>query len=393
VAGRKRSNGEGTIYLRKDGRGEAAMYARTNTGTRKRIRIYGQSRNEVHAKLAAEAAKAHSGVPVPEQGWRLDAYLDYWLEEVIRRVRRPATYELYEMMVRRYLKPGLGKRQLTQLTVPIVQMFLNERLGAGDSVRKVQVMRTVLSSALTRAMREELLSRNVAQLVVLPEWTRKEVQAWSADEARQFLYGAQWHPLYAAFLLLLVYGLRRGEVLGLRWSDIDFDNEMIRIRQQVQRVGHQLLIGPTKTHASRRDLPMIQMVGEALTKRQDQQVTRAASGWLDHDLVFTTATGRPIEPRNFVRTFEYLCAAAGVRRIRVHDLRRTVASLLNKLGIPARDAQLILGHTRISLTQEIYTQVDQESRTDALNRMQGLLAGDRFTASVPRKVQGSSRSG
>jgi len=378
VAGRRRPNGEGTIYRRKDGRWEAAMYATTNTGTRKRVRIYGQSRNEVHAKLTDETAKAHRGVPVPEHGWRLEAYLDYWLEEVIRRVRRPATYSLYEMIVRRYLKPGLGKRQLTRLTVPIVQMFMNERLGAGDSVRKVQVMRTVLSSALTRAMREELLSRNVAQLVALPEWTRKEVQAWSADEARAFLNAAQVHSLYAAFLLLLVYGLRRGEVLGLRWSDVDFDNEMIRIRQQVQRVGHQLLIGPTKTHASRRDLPMIEMVGAALTKRHDQQVKRpAASGGTDHDLVFTTATGRPIEPRNFVRTFDYLCAAAGVRRIRVHDLRRTVASLLNKLGIPARDAQLILGHTRIALTQEIYTEVDQESRADALNRMQGLLAGDR----------------
>lgn len=374
----KRPNGEGTIYQRKDGRWEAAMYAMTNTGTRKRVRIYGRSRNEVHAKLTDQAARAHRGVPVPEQGWRLDAYLDYWLEEVVRGVRRPATYALYEMVVRRYLKPGLGKQQLARLTVPIVQMFLNARLAAGDSVRKVQVTRNVLSSALTRAMREELLSRNVAQLVTLPEWRRKEVQAWSADEARQFLYGVQWHPLYAAFLLLLVYGLRRGEVLGLRWRDVDFDNEMIRIRQQVQRVGHQLLIGPTKTHASRRDLPMIEMVAEALTKRHDQQATRpVVNGGPGDGLVFTTATGRPIEPRNFVRTFDYLCAAAGVRRIRVHDLRRTVASLLNKLGVPARDAQLILGHTRIALTQEIYTDVDQESRADALNRMQGLLAGDR----------------
>lgn len=374
----KRPNGEGTIYLRKDGRWEAAMYATTNTGTRKRVRLYGQTRSEVHAKLTKQAAKAHSGVPVPAQGWRLDAYLDYWLEEVVRPIRRPATYALYEMNVRRYLKPGLGKQQLARLTVPIVQMFLNQRLGAGDSVRKVQVMRTVLSSALTQAMREELVARNVAQLVTLPTWTRKEVQAWSADEARRFLYGAQWHPLYAAFLLLLVYGLRRGEALGLRWSDVDFDNEMIRIRQQVQRVGRQLLIGPTKTQSSRRDLPMIEMVAAALTKRHDQQVTRSSgSGWEDHDLVFTTATGRPVEPRNFVRTFEYLCGATGVRRIRVHDLRRTVASLLNKLGVPARDAQLILGHSRISLTQEIYTEVDKESRAEALNRMQALLAEDR----------------
>ena len=283
------------------------------------------------------------------------------------------------MIVRRYLKPGLGKRQLAQLTVPVVQLLLNRRLEAGDSVRKVQVMRTVLSSALTRAMREELLTRNVAQLVTLPEWTRKEVQAWSADEARQFLRVAQDHCLYSAFLLLLVYGLRRGEVLGLRWSDIDFDDEMIRVRQQVQRVGRQLLVGPTKTHASRRNLPLIQMVGAALTAHYDRQSTRPGADGRpprEQDLVFTTATGRPIEPRNLARSFHRLCEVAGVRRIRVHDLRRTVATLLNKLGVPARDAQLILGHSRISLTQEIYTEVDKESRTVALSRMQGLFAGE-----------------
>lgn len=365
----KRPNGEGTIYLRIDGRWEGALFLVTSVGTRKRLRIYGKSREEVHRKLADEQAKANRGIPIPVRGWRLDAYLDNWLEEVVRPVRRPATYALYEMIVRRYLKPGLGNYQLARLSVLMVQTFLNRRLETGDSVRMVQVMRTVLSSALTRAMREELIPRNVARLVTLPTWTRGEVSAWSAEEARQFLATARGHRLYPAFLMLLVYGLRRGEVLGLRWSDVDFKTSTIRIRQQVQRVGRQLVVGPTKTQTSKRDLPMLELVGAVLTELHDAQEARA-------ELVFTTSTGRPIEPSNFVRTFEMLCATAGVRRIRVHDLRRTVATLLSKFGVPARDAQLILGHSRISLTQEVYTGVDRESRAEAVRQLEGLYAGD-----------------
>src|SRR6516225_5337313 len=125
------------------------------------------------------------------------------------------------MTSRLYLIPGLGSRRLTSLTVPIVQQFLNQRLEKGDSVRKVQVMRSVLSAALTRAVREELILRNVARLAELPQWQRGTVRPWSADEARQFLAASRSDALYPAFLMLILYGLRRGETLGLRWEDID----------------------------------------------------------------------------------------------------------------------------------------------------------------------------
>ena len=131
-------------------------------------------------------------------------------------------------------------------------------------MRKVQVMRTVLSAALTRAMREELVVRNVARLVELPEWRRATIRPWSADEARQFLAVAKPDPLYAAFVLLIFYGLRRGEALGLRWEDIDFDAGTIRIRQQLQRIRGELLLAPLKTQAGKRDLPLLDVVRQAL---------------------------------------------------------------------------------------------------------------------------------
>jgi integrase len=188
------------------------------------------------------------------------------------------------------------------------------------------------------------------------------------------LDAASLTKLYPAFLLLVLYGLRRGELLGLRWSDIDFDHNVIRIRQQVQRIRGQLIIGPTKTWASHRDLPLVGLPRIQLLRLKLETLAAADQDTLpEHDLVFRTATGHPIEPRNIDRSFECLRKGAGLQHIRLHDLRRTTATFLNKLGVPARDTQLLLGHSRISITQEIYTNVDQESKTLAVSRMERLF--------------------
>ena len=320
--------------------------------------------------------QARAGVPVPDEAWKLGLYLEYWLENFVKHNRRPATYNLYEMIVRLYLIPGLGTQRLTSLSVPVVQRFLNQRLAKGDSVRKVQVMRTVLSAALTRAIREELLVRNVARLVELPEWQRGTIRPWSADEARRFLAAARPDPLYPAFVMLILYGLRRGEALGLRWEDIDFDGGTIQIRQQLQRIRGELLLAPVKTRAGQRDLPLLDLARQALKLQAAQQAAYRAdmgSAWPETGLVFTTRTGRPVEPRNLVRSFRRICDDNKIRLIKVHHLRHTVGSLLKDLGVPARDAQTILGHTRISTTLEIYTDVDEPARRDALTRLHGLL--------------------
>src|SRR2546421_448476 len=219
---RRRANGEGSISRRKDGRYEASAYFLTTSGAYRRIRVYAKTREEVHAKLVDAQAKARQGMPVADRNWKLGEYLDYWLEQVIRPNRRPGTYEQYEWNVRLYLRPGLGTRYLSRLSVPIVQAFLNERMAQGHSIRKVHIMREVLSSALGRAVREELVSRNVARLVELPTHRKKQIHPWSVEEAKRFLEAARTDPLYPAFLLLVLYGLRRGEALGLRWCDVDF---------------------------------------------------------------------------------------------------------------------------------------------------------------------------
>lgn len=289
---------------------------------------------------------------------------------------RPTTYAKYEVIVRLYLRPGLGRQRLDRLSVAAVQSFLNSRLRTGDSVAKVHVMRMVLGAALTRAMREELVSRNVARLATLPAAPSTERRPWSADEARRFLDVTRANPLYPCFVLMLVYGLRRGEVLGLSWHDVDFDEGVIRVRRQVVRVGGQLHLGPVKTRAGARELPLLGIAREALIDQDERQVLGGGlTEWASEALVFTTAHGRPIEPRNLARSFERIVQAAGLRPIRLHDLRHTTASLLKKLGVPARDAMVILGHSGISVTLEIYTHVDEESRRDAVGRIDRLLSG------------------
>ena len=179
-------------------------------------------------------------------------------------------------------------------------------------------------------------------------------------------------------MLLLVYGLRRGEVLGLSWDDVDLAEDVLRVGWQIQRLDGQLRRVPVKTAAGRRELPLIPIARDALIDLAGQQADarrRAGDSWTDSELVFTTRTGQPVEPRNVARTFERLVQASGLRKIRLHDLRHTVATLLKSLKVPPRDAMQILGHARISVTLEIYTDSDSDSQRDALTKMSERLFG------------------
>ncbi len=372
----RRLNGEGSVTLRSDGRWMGRFYGWTSTGTRKRVTVYGSTRREVAEKLRQAQERNSAGVPIPDRSWKLADWLDHWLINVVMPNRRPATYALYEMTVRLYLKPALGSVTLTRLSAARVQAFLNSQLAAGHSVRQVQIMRTVLSSALTRAMRDELLMRNVARLAELPAWERQPITPWTIAEAQAFLTAAGTDPLYPAFVLLLLYGMRRGEVLGLRWADIDADSGLIRVRQQLARSGGELRAGPVKTAAGRRELPLLELAKDMLAIRADVQSADRhdlGSAWIDSGLIFTTRTGRPVEPRNLVRSFHRISQAAVIRPVKVHHLRHTTATLLKNLGVPGREAQLILGHSRLDMTLETYTHQDREAQNDALAKISNAL--------------------
>ncbi|MFC5832566.1 site-specific integrase [Nonomuraea insulae] len=207
--------------------------------------------------------------------------------------------------------------------------------------------------------------------------TKKKRQStvWTVDEARRFLehLRATEGPHYAAYVLILVLGLRRGEVLGLTWDGVDLGGEQLWISRQLTRVGGQLLHRQTtKTEDSTASLPLFGLCVSALRHRQRvQEEARKMAGdeWKDSDLTFTTRTGTPIEPRNFNRAFESHCRRAGVPRIRVHDTRHTCASLLAALDVHPRVAMRILRHSQISMTMDVYTQVPSPVTRKALDRL------------------------
>lgn len=363
---RRAANGEGSVSKRRDGRYEGAAYVLTTAGIRRRVRVYAATRLEARRKLSAVLTRAEAGIPTPDRAWRLGAYLDYWLEDVIRPTRRARTYELYESLVRRLIKPALAGRLLTRLNVADVQIFLNRSQAAGCTVRTVQQLRNVLSGALSRAQREELVSRNVARLVEIPAWHRKDIHPWTPEQLAIFLRVSQGHPYYAAFVLIGLYGLRRGEAAGLRWADIDFDLGIIHIRQQLQRIGGALELGPVKTASGRRDLPLLPLVRSVLLTIPEP--TRAPER-----LVLQTTSGAAVEPGNLLRAFHHICREHKLPPITLHHLRHTTATLLKNIGVPARDAQLILGHAHISTTQQLYQHQDVAGQLAALSRLEQLL--------------------
>jgi integrase len=219
-----------------------------------------------------------------------------------------------------------------------------------------------------------LITRNVATAVKVPSARTRKTQAWSSEEARTFLESARddGDPLYAAYVLVLVLGLRKGEVLGLTWHDVDLDQAELTVGLQLQRVRRRLLHRETKTEASEATLPLPEISSTAIKLRQGQRETaRQAAGaaWHESVLVFSTRYGTPIEPRNFNRAWDARIARSGVRKITVHDARRTCATLLADLDVHPRVAMQIMRHADFSVTMEIYTKVSSKATRDALKRL------------------------
>ncbi|MGO4299333.1 tyrosine-type recombinase/integrase [Leifsonia sp. RAF41] len=373
----KKPNGTGSVYRRRDGRYVASYFAPGAGAVRKRVSVYADTAAAAHQKLHELAQRAERGEPVADRSLTVSRFLDYWLEEVVPIKTRPRTAELYELTVRRDIRPLLGPIKLTELSVSDVQRAINHLVSIGKSARSVHKFRSVLSSALSRAVREERVMRNVARLVDLPVYRRQEIHPWSAAEAARFLEAARGHMWEVGYQLLVLYGMRRGEVIGLRWSSIDFQHNTFTIDQQIQRINGRLEAGPVKTRAGRRTLPLLPAVRDnllALAQRDGIELSDALNtSELGDRLVLASKTGAAVEPGNFARTFYLLSERAGVPRITVHHTRHTAATLLKSLAVPARDAQLILGHSNVTTTQEIYQHADVDVQRAALESLEAKL--------------------
>lgn len=363
--GKRNVNGEGSIYQRKDGRWEAKVFVTTPDGLRKRVSVYGDSWEEANNERTRLQDQERRGLPAVTTTMTVGEYMTYWLHEVARPSVRRTTYATYEGAVRLHIVPGIGKRKLKTLQASHIRTWLNglrkqcqccaqekdvnraaqgavkarccarspqECCGDVLSASSIRHLLRVLRAALQDAVDEDLISRNVARLVQLRVTDHHKVRAFSKADAKRFLKVAREHRLYALWAVALAMGLRRGEALGLAWDDIDLEAGRLTIRQALHRVDGQLRLDPVKTEGSVATLPLPRPLVPVLREHRKRQIGErfeaAGARWHDKGLVFTTASGNWIEPRNINRMFERLCEKAQVPRVRVHDLRHSCATLL-----------------------------------------------------------------
>ena len=371
----KRANGEGSIYQRKDGRWVGSAILLSPGGQRLRRSVYGRTRKEVHQQLTALLRADQLGLPTPDQR-TVAVYLEHWLTHVAKHKVRASTYRSYETYVRVHLIPGLGQRRLDRLSAADIRAFLNAKRATHLAPRTIQYLHAILRAALSQAVRDDLVPRNVAKLVETPRAPRAEVQPLSVEESKQLLAAAARDRLHAFYAVALAMGLRRGEALGLRWDDIDFEVGVLHVRRALQYVDRKLAFVDPKTSRSRRSIPMPDVCVRALTAhrtRQAEERLAAGSKWQDHNLVFATVIGTPLDPRNVSRRFGNLCRIAGIRHIRLHDLRHTCATLLLAQGVAPRVVMETLGHSGISLTMNTYTHVLPVLQRDAASKIDHVL--------------------
>ncbi|MEU9653577.1 site-specific integrase [Streptomyces sp. NPDC048110] len=406
---RVRANG---VYQRKDGRWEAAGYVLAPGNTRRRVRVYGTTRKDALAKLTEKIATSNRGLPIPSAQGSVAAYLAYWLENVAIHHLRENTHTRYTACVNRYLIPGLGKKKLTKLTAKDVRTWLNQLrttcqccargidtardeprcCAVGQCCRKLlspltlTYIHSVLKSALEHAVREEEIPRNVARNVRTGTPRPRRFEPLTADEARQLLTAPQGHRLHALIELALHTGLRKGELLDLRWEDLDLDAGTAAIRRTLQRTSAGgLIMLPTKTRASERRIALPTRCAQSLKLHREQQQRErevAGSTWPHSGHLFTTAQGTPLDPTNLTRTFTTLLRNAGLRRIRFHDLRHSTATLLLEQGVELVVIKELLGHAYIGVTATIYAHVRLRLQRDAIDSLGTALGGRKTTKSV-----------
>jgi integrase len=372
---KKKSNGEGTIYKRADGRWEAQTYITLTDGRRKRACYPSADREKVSNWLDKTRMREKQSIPFAEQSWTVGAWLDHWLRHI---TVRPNTLNIYESMIRLHLKPRLGKIKLDKLSVRDVQAMVDRMADDKCGVRTIHKARQALSSALGKAMRQELIFRNVARLAELPAYKPSPKRIWNLEQARAFLQAASGNRWYLGYLLILTYGLRMGETLGLRWSDIDFERGMICIRQQIQKIKGKLLAADVKTGGSERSLPLAPHIQAALLEQAarkgiDLSRNEPRLGFSTDDLILTNQNRGPVDPHNFSRTFRRLIQEAGLPYATPHAGRHFAATLNKDIGTPLRDTQGMLGHASSEITRKIYQHSNSEIQRRAVTTIDELL--------------------
>ncbi len=368
---KKRGQNEGTIYKRNDGTWAAQVSIQG-----RRLTKYTKTQSEARTWLRTTLNQVDNGITFLGAQMELGKYLEQWLVTVKTSVR-PKTYEQYKQIVTGYIIPILGRIKLKDVRPDHIQSLYNNKLKSGTSNRTVRMIHSVLHVSLAQALKMALIGRNPADAVTRPKLVKKEMKTLTDTQVQTLLLAARGTRYEALYLLAVTTGIRQGELLGLRWSDLDWVTRHLSVQRQLQRLsGQGMVFGEPKSASGRRVIALGSATIEKLREHyKHQQLERLAAGerWIENDLIFPTIIGTPIEGSNLIRTFKSLLRAYNLPNIRFHDLRHTAATLMLQQGIHPKVVQERLGHSQISMTLDTYSHVLPNMQEEAAQKIDELI--------------------
>jgi len=309
----------------------------------------------------------------------LSAYLTRWLAAVKDQLR-PTSHSAYELSIRKHIKPGLGNVRLQDLTTSRINAFYGQLKDAGVGARTIVYAHQTLRKALGDAARWSELTRNAAEFANPPRNKRKaEMRVWNATEVRAFLDAAKDDRLAAAFTVAASTGLRRGELLGLRWRDLNLTDGWLQVVQTVTLVRYKIVMSTPKTEKGRRRVTLDGYTVSALKQHRlrvlEERLALGRGAPGDDDLVFAQPDGGPVHPETLGGAFSRYLTAAGLPRIRLHDLRHSHATLMLAANVHPKVVSERLGHANIGITLDIYSHVIPGMQEEAAAKVGSLLFG------------------
>lgn len=390
----RNAKGAGMIRHRKDGLWEARYTAGYDPGTGKQIQksVYGKTQAEVRKKLTQYTRQIDEGVYTEPSKMTVSVWLDIWLKEYIQDTVKPFTVKSYETLIRIHINPALGAARLTELTTPAIQQFYN-RLKRGTkekaplSPKTIKNVHGVLHASLKKAVALRYLSYNPSDACELPRIVKKEIQPLDETAIAAFLKAVQGDKYELVYLVTLFTGMREGEILGLTWDAIDFENGTITISRQLQKekkTGGKYYLTDPKNSKPRTITPapyVMDLLRHRLAQQQAEQ-KRAGELWNNEwNLVFTNEVGRYLVAVTVYKNFKKRAAEIGIPTARFHDLRHSYAVAALQSGDDVKTVQDNLGHHTAAFTLDVYGHVTERMKRDSANRMQAFIE----TISKPTK--------
>jgi len=386
---RRRGNNEGSVYQLPSGAWRAQIRLNGN-----RLGETFKTQRKAQDWLKKIRVQIDDGLTYSSLKTTVSEFMASWLSSS-RGSKRYTTLTQYNQMFQNYIQPEVGKIKITDFTPEQVQHFYDSLLERGVGVYAVRKVHTILRSALTQAVRMGIITRNPAGIVMQPQEPSKEMKILNESQVSQLLVAANGHRWEALYHLAVVTGAREMELLGLKWSDLDWGRQTLKVERQLLRShGEGLQFSGPKTRNGKRTLSLgpstIEILRDHFERQQTERIA-AKDKWEENNLIFTNHTGGAIECRNLIRDFQLLLKNAGLPHIRFHDIRHTCASLMLNRGVPVLTVSRRLGHAKPSITLDVYGHLMATAQLEAAQMMDEIVTpvelptnGTRMAHEIPQ---------